>query len=641
MRVFCPEHKRGFFAPRQSPIKCENRGHLLGEIDFEGQGKDPVEIRWQFCCNCEHFCPIDFDREGLERCAVCTRRSSQLYLCDKCHLISFESNTPLDIKNFTLNADGVPQPSCPGCLRPASADQHEHVCEELGATFITALTTCPICEERLDISPSFPSTVALYLKRTKTAHKVNVTFDYESESFVPVEDGEFVVVNNGDPNIQPIVLPRATRFAARRDFYEFYQDYYHCPKPDAGEVNILRPAAVNRAGGGWKLQATGLLDVISDQPKKKVVTAPAIEPIVQKRVEELRAHAAEPPRMRPEEPRVRAEEPRMRPEEPRRRPEEPRVRLEERGVQPEEPRMRPAQPARQFGPRDDEPSVTVCNGCGASIESRYAFCWKCGSAMSPQSNGPVTVRSKPLPMPVDDDEMTVQHDVERRGGGGGDSMFSWTMPKPHDRNSTSRGSVLKLMAIGGVALLLLALGLFGLTRSDSPVEAANTATPQTAEQQPAQQPAATQPAPAQPASTVAAEQKPQQTATVNPEDELEKLREKRMDAGTKASERSKAYQAIAKAEKQYPRDYRFSYERAKLAANGSLATSRTEAFKALSVAAEKAISNGKANEMLSGLEVDKSGDFQKLAQGRQEWSKLTMALKRKDSSLLSRDHTND
>jgi hypothetical protein len=278
MRVFCHEHKRGFFAPRQSPIKCENRSHFLGELDFEGQGKHPVEIRWQYCCNCEHFCPIDFDHEGLAQCAVCTRRSSQLYLCDKCYLISFESNTPLDIKNFTLTADGVPQPSCPGCLRAASADQHEHDCEELGASFITALTTCPICEERLDVAPAFPSTVAEYLKRTKSAHKVNVTFDYETESFVPVEDGEFVVVNNGDPNIQPIVLPRASRFATRRDFYEYYQDYYHCPKPDAGEVRILRPAAVNRAGAGWRLQATGLLEVIGEKPKPKPIEIPKPEP---------------------------------------------------------------------------------------------------------------------------------------------------------------------------------------------------------------------------------------------------------------------------------------------------------------------------------------------------------------------------
>jgi len=107
MRVFCPEHKRGFFAPRQSPVKCENRGHLLGELDFEGVGNSPVEIRWQYCCNCEHFCPIDFDREGLERCPVCTRPSSQLYLCDKCHLVSFESNTPLELTPVTPDKDGA------------------------------------------------------------------------------------------------------------------------------------------------------------------------------------------------------------------------------------------------------------------------------------------------------------------------------------------------------------------------------------------------------------------------------------------------------------------------------------------------------------------------------------------------------
>jgi hypothetical protein len=613
MRVFCHEHKRGFFAPRQSPIKCENRGHLLGELDFEGQGKHPVEIRWQYCCNCEHFCPIDFDRDGLARCAVCTRRSSQLYLCDKCHVISFESNTPLDIKNFTLTADGVPQPSCPGCLRSASADQHEHDCDELGASFITALTTCPICDERLDIAPAFPSTVAHYLKRTKSAHKVNVTFDYETESFVPVEDGEFVVVNNGDPNIQPIVLPRAHRFAARRDFYEYYQDYYHCPKPDAGEIHILRPAAVDRAGVGWTLHATGVLEVVSEEPKKKpvevkpapppqrqtvdvpatpappppkqqpVANVPAIEPVVQKRIDELRALDA------------------------------------------------------KTDAKKEVPSTQACHECGAAIESRYAFCWKCGAAMSSQSNGPVVVRSKRLPLPIDDDEMTVQHDLPK-GDGRGNRMFSWTMPKPPDRDpSTSRGSVLKLMAIGAVAFLLLSLGLVGLTRSDSPVEAANSAPPVV------EQPVANQPAPAaQPDNVAASEEKVTPVAaSVGPEDELQKLRAKRIDAGTKATERSKVYQAIAKGERQYPRDYRFPYERAKLAAKGSKASSRLEAFRALSTAAEKAISTGKANEMLSGLEVDKAGDFQKLAQGRQEWTKLMTALKRRDTSLLARDHTND
>jgi hypothetical protein len=314
-------------------------------------------------------------------------------------------------------------------------------------------------------------------------------------------------------------------------------------------------------------------------------------------------------------------------------------------VQREVPREVPREVQRQAQrevPREvqrEDPAMQTCNGCGAEIESRYAFCWKCGSALSSYSNGPV-IRSKPLPMD-EDDEPTMQRDLQRsreKKHGGGNSMFSWTMSKPPDDNpSGSKGSVLKLMAIGGVAFLLLALGVFGLTRSDSPVAAANSAPPVAEQQhvtqpQPASQPAPQQTAPQQTA-TIAPEQKPQPTP-VSPEDELKKLREKRMDATD--ADRSKVFQAIAKVERQYPRDYRFTYERAKLAAKGSKANSRTEAFKALQAAAEKAISTGKANEMLSGLEADKSGDFQKLAQGRQEWTRLLAALRKKDTTLLAK-----
>ena len=102
-----------------------------------------------------------------------------------------------------------------------------------------------------------------------------------------------------------------------------------------------------------------------------------------------------------------------------------------------------------------------------------------------------------------------------------------------------------------------------------------------------------------------------------------------------AERRPKIFVALAKIEKQYPRDYRFPYERAKLAVKGRQDHSHSEAFKALNVAAEKAISTGKADEMLSGLESDKTGDFTILSHGHYEWSRLVAALKRKDPSLLS------
>jgi hypothetical protein len=573
MRVFCPEHKRGFFAPRQNPIKCENRSHLLGEIDFEGQAASPVELQWQYCCNCEHFCPVDFDQYGLQRCPVCTRKSSLLYLCDRCYVISFESNTPLQTKNFTLTADGVPQPSCPGCLRPASADLHEHTCDAVNASFITGLNACPICEERLDIAPAFPSLVANYLKRTKAANKVSVTFDYETGAFVPVEDGEFVVVTNQD---QPVVLPRAPKFATKRDFYEFYQDYYHCSNPDAGDVQILQPAFVSRSGNGWTLVATGMLDVIKEQQKKKV-TAPLVQPKPQ-----------------PQAPVMKNEEP--------------------------EPEPEPVITAKK-----ETAGIRTCSECGSQIEEKYAFCWKCGHSMHNERKPPSQILSAAELDP--DDELTIQHEARPFNS----TVLPWTTARAPEHPSSSRGSVLKLLAIGGVAFVLLSLGAFGLFRSDTRTASATAAPPPVS--QPTSQPQPSVAVTTEVSRNAPAETTTQQQVTPNPEDDLKKLRERQMTAS--ASERPKVFQAFAKVEKQYPRDYRFPYERAKLVVGGSQSSSRTEAFKALTIAAQRAISTGKANEMLNGLESDKSGDFSRLSQGRFEWSRLVAALKRKDTSLLS------
>ena len=574
MRVFCPEHKRGFFSPRQSPIKCDNRGHVLGEIDFEGESQSPVEIQWQYCCNCEHFCPVDFDQYDLQRCPVCTRKSTLLYLCDGCYVISFESHMPLETKNFTLTAEGVPQPSCPGCLRPAAADLHEHTCEEFNLTFVTPLNTCPLCEDRLDLAPAFPSRVADYLKRIRSSQKVNATFDYETGTFVPVEDGEFVVVINID---QAIVLPRTAKFSNKRDFYEFYQDYYHCPNPDAGDVQIIEPALVVQNNEGWALETTGTLEVIPEQPKKKIIPAPVVQPPVGKHEQ-------------PVEPIAAAEKP--------------------------------------IVSEKEEPGVRACPDCGSMIEDKYAFCWKCGHAMTVGgksiSNGrkPETSLSS-APIELDDDELTVQHEPRPITS----AMFSWTSARPSERPAAARGSVLKLIAIAAISLLLVSLGLFGLFRSDTSTATATVTQPA---------PDIVQPNPAAAITTEVSRAAPAETTTqqtvATPEDELKKLRERRMTAS--ASERSRIFQAFAKVEKQYPRDYRFPYERAKLAATGSKARSRSAAFKALNTAAEKAIETGKASEMLSGLESDKAGDFNQLAQDGYEWARLVAALKRKDTSLL-------
>ena len=222
-----------------------------------------------------------------------------------------------------------------------------------------------------------------------------------------------------------------------------------------------------------------------------------------------------------------------------------------------------------------------------------------------------------------DDELTIQHEPRPFNA----TVLPWTTSHAPEHPSSSRGSVLKLLAIGGVAFVLLSLGAFGLFRSE-PQTASATAAPPPQVSEPVSQPQPTAAITTEVSRNAPAETTTQQIAP-NPEDELKKLRERRMTAS--ASERPKVFQAFAKVEKQYPRDYRFPYERAKFAVKGA---SRNEAFKALTVAAQKAITTGKANEMLTGLETDKSGDFSRLSQGRFEWSRLVAALKRKDTSLL-------
>jgi ABC-type amino acid transport substrate-binding protein len=178
--------------------------------------------------------------------------------------------------------------------------------------------------------------------------------------------------------------------------------------------------------------------------------------------------------------------------------------------------------------------------------------------------------------------------------------------------------------------MMVSLGLFVLMRSPSRMAAVTAAQPGTPDVQanPSLAPGA------EVKSDVAKAPRQRTSAPVRPEDdELNKLRKRRIDAT--ASDRSAILQAFARAEKQYPNDYRFPYERAKLAVMGPQSRSHDEAFNALSLAAEKAINSGKAREMLDGLEADKSGDFHKLSHGHHEWNQLAKALTSKDTRLLS------
>jgi hypothetical protein len=189
--------------------------------------------------------------------------------------------------------------------------------------------------------------------------------------------------------------------------------------------------------------------------------------------------------------------------------------------------------------------------------------------------------------------------------------------------------VTKIIAVAAVALILVSLGLFVLTRSASRITSVTAAQ------------AVTPTVHSDPNAAYGREQKgevptkatPQLTsAPRSQDDELKSLRERRIAAT--ASDTSAILQAFARAEKQYPNDYRFPYERAKLALMGSPSHSHDDTFIALSLAAQEAINSGKAHEMLADLEADKAADFHRLSHGHHEWMQLVEALKSNDTKLL-------
>jgi cytoskeletal protein RodZ len=114
------------------------------------------------------------------------------------------------------------------------------------------------------------------------------------------------------------------------------------------------------------------------------------------------------------------------------------------------------------------------------------------------------------------------------------------------------------------------------------------------------------------------------------DEEIEQLRDSRI--GAKPSERVEIISALEQAEKNYPNDYRFPYELSKLSIKGSL--SHDEAFEPLARAAQKAIDNGQADEMLKSFMADKNGDFHKLSHGHHEWEAIERALRNRDKGEL-------
>jgi len=177
-----------------------------------------------------------------------------------------------------------------------------------------------------------------------------------------------------------------------------------------------------------------------------------------------------------------------------------------------------------------------------------------------------------------------------------------------------------LLIVGGLGIG----GWYWWSRGES---VAKTTPPADSSNSPLPESSATFPSPMTTSTTTT----PNQTITSNSADqEIKLLRERR--TGAKPSESSQVIAAFQSAEKKYPTDYRFPYERAKLSIAG--VASHHEAFGALALAADRAITNGTMQQMLDNLTADRDGDFYKLSRGHREWETLLQALKNKDKAAL-------
>ncbi|HEY0764816.1 MAG TPA: hypothetical protein VGD61_20730 [Pyrinomonadaceae bacterium] len=115
------------------------------------------------------------------------------------------------------------------------------------------------------VEPLFPISTGDYLNKMQRSSNI-VRPDFQNDILVsdPGGTGELVLIRDTTipDDLQPLfVIPRYTQFQTKQDFYTYYQKYYECDRPTAGDVWIIDPAVVSRVSGGWQLREKGVLEV--------------------------------------------------------------------------------------------------------------------------------------------------------------------------------------------------------------------------------------------------------------------------------------------------------------------------------------------------------------------------------------------
>jgi Tfp pilus assembly protein PilF len=261
LKIYCPAHKISFTHSRAKKILCEIGGHSLAR-NF------PQDYFWEYCCDCQNFwpSPLAFGARANNTCPVCSRDTARRFVCAKCKVVSIESDTHARRKQFSILPNEPVSPSCPGCYNIPLHEVGNHVCDLIEACFLTDRTQCPFCDQNIDSPPTFPARNADYLHKIG-ADKIRVSDDLVTGNFMPSSSGEFILIPDGNGSQMSILLPAVTQFSTILDFFLYYDKYYICDNPTAGDVVIISPAIVITASQGWQLQRKGYLKVVEPSDK--------------------------------------------------------------------------------------------------------------------------------------------------------------------------------------------------------------------------------------------------------------------------------------------------------------------------------------------------------------------------------------
>lgn len=253
LRIYCPTHKVNFVIAVNTIIECSSGTHTLAR-DF------PSESFWEYCCDCQHYWPIDTSGKASDDCPVCERKIVRRSLCSGCKIISVESDEGGRRKAFSISAQGTVGPTCPGCLRRRTGQSFEHHCQDFAQSFFTARESCPFCDERLEPPPAFPCSVAAYLEKLPRS-AVTARFDSESGLVQESPSGECYLVSVARDSALSIVIPKSESLNTKQDYYNSYYELFNCENPLAGEVTIISPAIVEAVEGGWQVREAGFIEI--------------------------------------------------------------------------------------------------------------------------------------------------------------------------------------------------------------------------------------------------------------------------------------------------------------------------------------------------------------------------------------------